>query len=65
MATRNFEYIGEPQLTRGNYGVNISGGHTTDEDPNGIYIFDPDFGEMLIEGNIAAALASGDWREIK
>jgi len=43
---RRFVYIGEPILTRGGYGVNITGGHTAPEHPDTIYVWDPDFGDI-------------------
>jgi len=62
---RFFEYVGEPMLTRGDYGVNISGGHTgTGQQDSGlIYTFDPDFGDMGMI-SVESGLESGDWVEI-
>lgn len=61
--TRYFEYTGPSEGTRGEYGVNISGGHTTADDPEGISVFDPDFGDMPW-GSVESGLESGDWVEI-
>ena len=62
MAKRFFEYVGKPMLTRGDYGVTVSGGHTG-EDPEMIYTFDPDYGDMGVI-SVEAGLESGDWIEI-
>lgn len=63
MKTRYFKYIGSPQMTRGEFGVTVTGGHTTNEDPELISVFDPDFGDMGWIG-VEAGLAEGDWVEI-
>lgn len=41
-----YEYIGEEVMTRGEFGVRVRGGHSRPEDPSGIYVTDPDFGDM-------------------
>ena len=41
---RFFEYVGDAVLTRGDYGVAVSGGH--DDGDGYIRVFDPDFGDM-------------------
>ncbi len=45
---RIYEYVGEPRLTRGDYGVNIGAAHTRLDDPDSLYVFDPDFGDMRV-----------------
>lgn len=60
---RYFKYTGEPRLTRGNYGVNLVGGHNTVADPMAISVFDPEFGDSVWI-SIEAGLSSGDWIEI-
>lgn len=58
-------YVGsEDILTRGDAGVSVRGAHTLPEDPEGIYVFDPDFGDQLW-GSLDAALASGDWEMVE
>ena len=47
MVERKYRYVGEPMLTRGDYGVSVEGGHTREDDPDGIYVHDPDFGEFV------------------
>ena len=59
---RTFKYVGPPRLTRGDYGVNVSGGHNSPDDPEAIFVFDPDFGDACWI-SIEAGLASGDWQE--
>lgn len=44
---RFWRYVGEPCLTRGEYGVRISGGHSPAEDDGAIYVFDPDTGDRM------------------
>ncbi len=48
MKIRVYRYEGDPALTRGDFGVNIEGGHTRLDDPGGLYVFDPDFGDQLV-----------------
>ena len=55
---RFWRYVGEPCLTRGDYGVSVSGGHTPADDPGGIYVFDPDCGDMAV-CTIEQAAANG------
>ncbi len=44
-----YEYHGaEPLMTRGEYGVNVTGAHTRLDDPSGLYVFDPDFGDRFL-----------------
>ena len=43
-----FDYIGPAERTRGEYGVDITGGHTRLDDPEGVYVLDPDFGDMFV-----------------
>jgi len=43
---RIYDYVGAPVLTRGEYGVNVSGGHTRPDDPESVYVTDPDFGDL-------------------
>ena len=64
MKIRKFQYTGNPVLTRGDYGVAVTGGHTVPDDPGGMYVFDPDFGDDCW-GSVDACLASGDWKEIR
>jgi hypothetical protein len=45
MKVRVYRYIGN-DLTRGQYGVRVSGGHTRLDDPSTVYVFDPDFGDL-------------------
>ena len=59
---RKFQFNGE-EMTRGEYGVRITGGHNTIEHPNHILVFDPDFGDQVY-GSIATCLKSGEWEEI-
>ena len=42
-----FGYIGPAERTRGEYGVRVDGGHTRLDDPDGVYVLDPDFGDMF------------------
>lgn len=42
-----FAYVGPEERTRGDYGVNVEGGHTRLDDPEGVYVQDPDFGDMF------------------
>ena len=63
MTIRNFRYVGQPMLTRGDYGVAISGGHTTADDPDGIYTHDPDFGDQFM-CTVVNGLDCDDWVEI-
>ena len=60
---RTFKYVGKPTGTRGEYGVNVTGGHTLPKDPEAIFITDPDFGQILWS-SVEAALRSEDWIEI-
>ncbi len=62
MTARYFKYVGTPVLTRGDYGVGVVGGHTTERDPDYITVFDPDFGDSVWI-SIDAGLASGEWIE--
>lgn len=39
-----FKFNGD-ELTRGDFGVRVTGSHTTEEDPDGVYVFDPDVGD--------------------
>lgn len=41
-----YRYVGEPMLTRGEYGERIEYAHTRIDDPEGIYIFDATFGDF-------------------
>jgi hypothetical protein len=59
---RYFRYVGAPLLTRGDYGVGIRGGHSSD-DGTDICTFDPDFGDRHVIG-IEEGLSSGDWVEV-
>jgi hypothetical protein len=64
MATeRFFKYIGPACLTRGDFGVNVRGGHSAQDDPEALAIFDPDYGDR-VWSSIEAALASGEWVEV-
>ena len=56
---RQFRYVGEPMMTRGDYGVRIDGGHESEEDPGFISVFDPDFGDM-----VWAFIGAKDWEEV-
>ncbi len=58
---RFFRYIEEYALTRGQYGVSISGGHNTPQDPDCVFSWDPDFGDQY-EGTIESCL-EGPWIE--
>jgi len=60
---RFFKYVGEPILTRGDFGVAVIGGHNTDADPEAISVFDPDYGDSIWI-SIEAGLASGEWVEV-
>ena len=53
-----FRYVGEPTLTRGNYGVAVRGGHQNEDGM--IAVFDPDYGDREWI-SVEAGLASGDW----
>ena len=46
MTVKLFGFIGEPQRTRGQHGVFIRGGHKRPDDPEHIFVHDPDFGDM-------------------
>ena len=59
---RTFVFNGD-ELTRGQHGVRIDGGHNTDEAPDHISVFDPDFGDTVY-ASIERCLADGDWEEI-
>ena len=63
MKAKYFEYLGEPVLTRGDYGVRVRGGHNTKDSPDHISVFDPDFGDFVWV-SVKSGLASGNWREI-
>lgn len=52
-----------PLLTRGEYGESIRGGHTPDDDPDAIAVFDSTFGDQTWI-SVEAGLASGEWVEI-
>lgn len=60
---RKFKAIKNLGLTRGDYGVSIEGGHNTEDDPDGIYTFDPDWGDFFI-CSIDVGLITGDFEEI-
>jgi len=55
---RTFKYTGKPVMTRGEYGVRISGGHEDPANQGWISVFDPDFGDM-----IWAFIGSKNWEE--
>ena len=59
---RTFVFLGSPELTRGEYGVVIVGGHNTPDDPDCVFTFDPDYGDQLV-GSIDDCLESGEWEE--
>ena len=59
---RTFKYTGAPALTRGDYGVNVAGGHNTANDPESILVFDPDCGDSCWI-SIEAGLECGDGLE--
>jgi len=59
---RFFRYNGPPVLTRGEYGVAVVGGHTTEDNPELISVFDPDFGDQGWISVVAGQ--AGDWEEI-
>lgn len=61
---RRFKYVGESILTRGDNGVNVDGGYNTEDAPEYISVFDPDFGDSVWI-SIYTGLSSGDWVEIK
>jgi len=44
----HYAYVGEPMLTRGDYGVAVRGGHRYDKDDPHIYAFDPDVGDVVV-----------------
>lgn len=60
---RRFKYVGPSVLTRGQHGVFVEGAHNTEGDAGGLYVHDPDVGDMEW-GSVEAALASGDWVEL-
>ena len=62
-AMRFFKYTGPDMLTRGDYGVSIRGGHSANDDPLALAVYDPDFGDF-VWSSIDAALESGEWVEI-
>ena len=55
---RQYRYVGHPVLTRGNYGVNVTGAHTRSDDPDHLYVLDPDCGDQLW-CTVASATACG------
>ena len=58
---RFFKYVGEPTLTRGDYGIGVRGGHTNEYGM--ICVFDPDYGDrQWIDAD--AGVECGDWKEI-
>ena len=63
MSARYFEYVGEYVGTRGDYGVGVRGGHNTDDAPDHISVFDPDFGDAVWI-DLDTGIESGDWIEI-
>lgn len=63
MKQRFFRYIGPETLTRGNYGEGVRGGHTTDDDPNAISVFDSTFGDNRWT-SVEAGIECGEWVEI-
>ena len=59
--TRKFEYVGEPTLTRGDFGEGIRNGYELDNDGM-IHVWDSTFGWFSII-SIDAGIESGDWLE--
>lgn len=60
--TRLFLYTGTPQLTRGDYGENLTQGYELDHDDT-IHFFDSAFGDF-VWGSIEWGFRSGSWKEI-
>ena len=63
MKRRFFKYIDpDVAMTRGDFGVQVVGGHNSPDDPEAVWVFDPDFGDTVV-CSIEYALGAG-WVEI-
>ncbi len=61
---RKFRYTGPDTGTRGEYGIRLESGETRSEDPEAIWVWDPDFG-WSVWASVEAGLRSGEWKEVE
>ena len=63
MSSQRFFKFNGDEMTRGEYGVSIKGGHTTVEAPDHISVTDSDFGPSIY-CSVETGIESGDFTEV-